>query len=97
LRCGVRELAATLTLPFAGARVALRAIDRAIAAGETVHLAIDLPALAGQFKSVSRVLRHIALRREAGRLTSDTIAGLTQRVVAARQPHPTQSILRRAA
>jgi hypothetical protein len=78
-----------------------REIRRAIVRQTFLHLAIDAPRLLESsdrdLAIIGKVLRYAAARREAGQLAVETIAQLSQRILAERAAAPSRSILRPAA
>jgi hypothetical protein len=101
LRWGLWELQPSCDLLQASARIAQRAIDRAVAASEPVHVVVDLESLAfagrGQWGTVERLFRHVARRRNESFLQVSSIAALVATVQGSLQGRPSRSILRKAA
>jgi hypothetical protein len=101
LRWGLWELQPSCDLLQVGARATQRALDRAIAATEPVHIMLDLQRLAfagrGSWGPVDRLLRHVARRRDEGLLQASSIAGLVATVQGSLQGRPARSILRQRA
>ena len=101
LRWGLWELQPSRDLLQIGARAAQRAVDRAIAAIEPIHVVLNLEPLAfagrGQWGPVDRLLRHVARRRDESLLHASSIAGLVATVQGSMQGRPARSILRQRA
>ncbi|HVU87893.1 MAG TPA: hypothetical protein VHD36_11275 [Pirellulales bacterium] len=101
LRWGLWRMPQALDLARDGVRRLRQAVDRAVGAGDMVHLHVDLAEAASQHSRLMddarSVVRQIASYADQGRLRSETLAGAAAGLTWQRVAAPACSILRRRA
>ncbi len=101
LRWGLWRMPRAVSLARAGAWPVRHSIDRAVAAGDMIHLHVDLASITDRRRrlmdDVESVMRQVASYAGQGRLSTQTLAATAAALTSPRVSAPACSILRKRA